>query len=93
MANDLTRGNVIIADTVGLLWKGWVKVRGFEYIPNAAGNAAVLTQYKTASAIANTTKQITGTITSTYLPTHTRVAQAAAGSTRWTVDVDYRETT
>ena len=65
MANDLSRGNVIIADTIGLLWKGWLKVRGFEYIPNAAGDACILQQYKTVTPIADSNIQITGTITST----------------------------
>lgn len=65
MANDLSRGNVLIADTVGLLWRGQVWVKGFEYVPANAGDTFTLLQYKTATPIANTKKSIVGTITDT----------------------------
>lgn len=71
MANDLTRGNVLIADTVGLLHRGHIWVRGFEFLPANAGDAFTLLQYKTASPIALTSKQITGTISGTNTLTST----------------------
>lgn len=71
MANDLTRGNVLIADTVGLLHKGRIFVKGFEFVPANAGDTFTLLQYKTATPITNTKKQITGTISGTNTLTST----------------------
>lgn len=69
MANDLTRGNVLIADTGGLLSKGPIWIRGFEFLPANAGDAFALLQYKLVTPITNTKKQITATITSSKVLT------------------------
>jgi hypothetical protein len=64
MSNDLSRRHPIILDTVGLVWRGKGYVRAMELIPANAGDTITLLQYKTATPIANSSLQFTGTITS-----------------------------
>lgn len=74
MSNDLTNGNIITLDTVGLVSRGPIFIKGLEFYPSAAGDTFTLSHYpniRKNTIITNTRKQITGTITGTNTLTAT----------------------
>jgi len=65
MANDLTRGNILVVDTLGLLSRGPIWIKGFEFVPANAGDAFTLLHYKLVTPITNSNVNVIATITST----------------------------